>query len=446
LSYMFPVVVDHEILAEYREELEYTHQEVERLAITLERSEFNTDLVNELRSIFHKLWVSSVKLDLVPFSESLNDTIKGLDLLLGWKVYPVQMSEFILLLIDRLLMLAKDVEHNFVIDMQKTQSFLVALQYIILKKDPEELPAGIEKAITAITREIYQNLDELNNESEVVLFDDDDDGAGVELFDDGVELFDDDGGGGVELFDDDGVELFDEAPIPEEQAEKHNVDLFLPNASLNPLAQAREYIDAHFKDHSFMVLARISDMATQHGGSHTEFLLELSLALNILAGNPIDVDGLFKGICLHDIALASLPHLLNKKGRLTREEFAQIRLHPIQGAELARQLHNSDIAELTILHHHERLDGTGYPYGLKGDTISEPGKLVAIVDSFHGMIDQRPHKQYTKSNLRAIAEINACVGTQYDKSWIKLFNTCMREFWLPEHKDKIPPVQHRTVA
>ncbi|NIQ11668.1 MAG: hypothetical protein GWO08_17750, partial [Gammaproteobacteria bacterium] len=76
-----------------------------------------------------------VKLDLVPVSESLADSLKALDQLLDWQVYPPAMTEFILSLLDRLMDIAREVEEKQIIDMRKTQAILVALQYIILAKD-----------------------------------------------------------------------------------------------------------------------------------------------------------------------------------------------------------------------------------------------------------------------------------------------------------------------
>ena len=147
VSFEYPVSFDQSILAQYREELQWCNQEVEMLAIDLERSPNDMGQVEQLRLIIHESWMSSVKLDLVPVSESLADTLKGLDLLLDWQIYPVRMTEFVFLLIDRLMDIAQEVEEKRFIDMRKTQAILVALQFIILAKDVDQITQGIEVAI-----------------------------------------------------------------------------------------------------------------------------------------------------------------------------------------------------------------------------------------------------------------------------------------------------------
>ena len=399
MNHQFNVAVDQVILSDFREELETAHQDIERIVITLETAPDDRTLLQTLRDTFHALWVSSVKLDMAPLSESLNDTLRGLDLMLTRRTFPPRMAEFILLLVDRLLMLAREVERNQFIDIRKTQHLLVALQLIVLTKASEDFRDSVERAITAITRDISDNLDEPTGDCDIVLFDDD---------------------------------SADETPTHEENP----VELFIPQASLNPLAHARGILEHYRNDDALALIIKISDLNSHHGKSHTYFLAELALAVNVLAGEPIDHDGLFKGICFHDIGLAAIPHITGKSGRLSEEERQEIRHHPLAGARAAHAFTHCETAELTVVQHHERLDGKGYPYGLKNGQISDAGKLTAIVDSFHAMIDQRPHRRYSKSTLRAVAEINACVDTQYDKYWIKLFNTCIREYWLPERKDQ----------
>lgn len=352
--------------------------------------------------------MSSVKLDLIPISESLEDTLKGLDFLLDWQVYPARMTEFVLILIDRVLVLAHEVEANHYIDMRKTQAILVALQYIILAKSTDEITQGIEDAIVAISREISDQANEPGSNDD------------VELFADSVDLFDD------------GVDLFDDATETPATEAAQDIEIFVPQAVLNPLNLAHEYIQGRSGENCLMLLSQISDHATQHHNSHTRFLLELALAMNFLAGEPVDIECLYKGICLHDIALASLPQLLSNKGKLSRDEIDELKLHPVKGAKVAHEFLGSEETGLLVLHHHERMDGSGYPFGLKGSNISEQGKLAAIVDSFHSVIEQHPGMSEKERVLTAIIEINTNVGTQYDSSWVKLFNTCLRYYWLPE--------------
>jgi len=186
------------------------------------------------------------------------------------------------------------------------------------------------------------------------------------------------------------------------------------------------------------LLANIADKTTSTQHSHTEFILELCIAINFIAGKPIDEEALAKGILLHDIALSAIPDILNKSEKLTPEEVQMIHMHPVQGSTLGEAMQLPEESIILIAHHHERMDGKGYPNGLKNDQISDSGKLVGIVDSFHTMVDDRPYKKYQRSPLRAVAEINASVDLYFDRRWVKYFNRYMKDQWLLAQK-KLPP-------
>ena len=406
MSNLFQVDVEPELISEFREELEAALQNAETCIITLENDPSDIDALHTTREIFNNLSISSTKLSLIPLSESLNDTLKIFDKLFEWQQFPPRMGEFLLLLTDRIIYLAKEVERNLVIDMRETQNILVSLQQILRLKDSADIETAIESAIDAITKNINENT--VATDSEFV----------------------------VELFDDDSEQTKASEITKEEPGSIPDVEIFIPKQSINPMLLAKDIITSMKQDESISLLAEIADQSTSFGDSHTQFLLELCLGVNHLAGDPIDVESLAKGICLHDIALSAVPHILNKPGKLTAEELDVIRQHPLKGVSLAQAMKVSEDTINVIAHHHERIDGSGYPMQLKNDQISDAGKVSAIVDSFHAMIDDRPHKKYNRSNLRAIAEINACVDSHYDKFWIKQFNVFMKQYWLPAQKQR----------
>jgi len=235
------------------------------------------------------------------------------------------------------------------------------------------------------------------------------------------------------LSEDFSIELFDEEPVINETS---TIDLFIPDALLNPLQAAHDFIRAN-EDDALSLLGSIADKLSNHGEEHSMILQEIALAMNTIEGDPIDPKVLWAGITLHDIGLAQLSDILSANRRLTKEEVMQVQLHPIIGGEVADRLIGGSEFKPIIVEHHERVDGRGYPYGLKGEHISEGGKILAIVDSFHSMIVSRPYKKYTKNLLRAVTEINACVGTHYDERWVTVFNFCIKEYWLPAKKNMI---------
>ncbi len=129
----------------------------------------------------------------------------------------------------------------------------------------------------------------------------------------------------------------------------------------------------------------------------------------------------FVAALLHDIGKVYIPTaILNKKSKLTEEEFRIIRFHPLIGAELLNEMNYSyDIVE-SVLHHHERWDGKGYPFGLKGQEIPFYSRVLSVADAFDAMISNRPYKKAIPHNL-ALAELKANAGTQFDPYIIESF-------------------------
>jgi HD-GYP domain-containing protein (c-di-GMP phosphodiesterase class II) len=99
------------------------------------------------------------------------------------------------------------------------------------------------------------------------------------------------------------------------------------------------------------------------------------------------------GLILHDIGKLAVPaEILNKRGRLSEEDVAQIRRHPKAGVDILRAADPSPLVLATVRDHHERLDGSGYPDGRTADTIHEFARICAIVDVFDAVSSERPYK------------------------------------------------------
>ncbi|MEV6078650.1 MULTISPECIES: HD-GYP domain-containing protein [unclassified Streptomyces] len=121
----------------------------------------------------------------------------------------------------------------------------------------------------------------------------------------------------------------------------------------------------------------------------------------------------FAGI-LHDIGKLGVPtRVLRKDGPLTPEERRVIELHPEYGHEIVRGIGFLDEARAAILHHHERLDGSGYPYGLRGGRIPESARVVAVADAFDAMTSTRSYRR-GRPVPAAVAELRRCAGSQFD--------------------------------
>lgn len=129
------------------------------------------------------------------------------------------------------------------------------------------------------------------------------------------------------------------------------------------------------------------------------------------------------GALLHDVGKMAIPaEILNKPGKLTDEEFELIKTHPEVGFNMLRKLPNiSLLTAHCALQHHERINGSGYPFGLKGDEIHEYAKIIGIADVFDAVTS---HRSYRKPMLphEALELLYTGVGTLYDMKYIQEFN------------------------
>jgi hypothetical protein len=122
---------------------------------------------------------------------------------------------------------------------------------------------------------------------------------------------------------------------------------------------------------------------------------------------------------LHDVGKLGVPtRVLQKTGALTDEEFATIARHPVRGLEMVREIEFLGEAFEGILHHHERLDGRGYPMGLAGNAIPEFARIIAVADAFDSMTSTRSYRQ-ARSVGEALDELRRCTGTQFDQTFVE---------------------------
>jgi putative nucleotidyltransferase with HDIG domain len=151
----------------------------------------------------------------------------------------------------------------------------------------------------------------------------------------------------------------------------------------------------------------------------------------------------FAGI-LHDVGKLGVPtRLLRKDGPLTPEERRVIELHPEYGHEMVRGIGFLGEARAAVLHHHERLDGSGYPYGLRGGQIPESARVVAVADAFDAMTSTRSYRR-ARPVPAALEELERCAGAQFDPRMVAaLAGALAREGWHPAvtaDEDRAPGV------
>ncbi|WP_327295330.1 HD-GYP domain-containing protein [Streptomyces sp. NBC_01197] len=180
-------------------------------------------------------------------------------------------------------------------------------------------------------------------------------------------------------------------------------------------------------------LVQAVDIKDQYTRGHSERVGQASAMIAGelgMAGDRLEALR-FAGI-LHDVGKLGVPtRLLRKDGPLTPEERRVIELHPEYGHEMVRGIGFLGEARAAILHHHERLDGSGYPYGLSGQQIPEFARVVAIADAFDAMTSTRSYRRARPVDA-ALRELLRCAGTQFDPLMVQAFVRALaRNGWHP---------------
>ncbi len=130
---------------------------------------------------------------------------------------------------------------------------------------------------------------------------------------------------------------------------------------------------------------------------------------------------------IHDVGMTRLNHeILKRKGPLKQEEFEMVKSHPTMGVEMLEPFLSADELDEVIRYHHERVDGKGYPYGLSGEHIPLPARIVSIVDAYDAMTSPRAYRTLMSSS-EAAAELVANAGTQFDAEVLRLFIDVLAE-------------------
>lgn len=174
-------------------------------------------------------------------------------------------------------------------------------------------------------------------------------------------------------------------------------------ASITSLVTALEARDNYTKGHSEAVGRIVSGMLGYAGASQKE------------------IEAVTIGGRLHDIGKIGVrDEILLKPGRLTNKEFALIKKHPVIGANIIKSIPSfSDVIPI-VLSHHERIDGKGYPEGLKGDDIHLWARMTAVADTYHSLTSDRPYRKGMAQD-KALQIIEDAVGTQLCPHCVELF-------------------------
>lgn len=195
-------------------------------------------------------------------------------------------------------------------------------------------------------------------------------------------------------------------------------------------AQYLEQLEHDFQT-TLVLLANAIELRDHYTLGHTWRVTNYALAMaRELGWSADELKRVEMGGVLHDVGkIAVEDAVLRKPGRLTNEEFEKMKVHPERGAALMRDCKKLEPLIPFCLYHHEKYDGRGYPYGLKGDEIPIEGRLIAVADTFDAMTSNRPYRDGLDPEI-AVAEIEKCKGTQFDPVMADAFIAAYR-------KDKI---------
>ena len=168
------------------------------------------------------------------------------------------------------------------------------------------------------------------------------------------------------------------------------------------------------------------DMSDRLMAGHQNRVAELGRAIAEELGYPIErVEGVYFGGLLHDIGRSSIPgEILNRSGKLTDVEYAMVKGHSRAGHDIIQGIAFPWPLADMVLHHHERLDGSGYPDGIRGEEISDEAMIIGVADVVEAMSSHRPYRPALGIDA-ALEEITSHRGTLYRASVV---DACVRLF------------------
>lgn len=207
---------------------------------------------------------------------------------------------------------------------------------------------------------------------------------------------------------------------------KEELDYF---ESINDIAE--ELIENILSNKNLLIsLVDIKNM-DNYTYQHSVNVAVLSLVLGISLNFPkYKLIQLCTGALLHDIGKSFIDKdIILKPDKLTPDEFEKIKSHPYKGYEFLGNIYNdaSSNSKLIVLQHHERIDGLGYPLGLKGDKINYMAKIVSIADVYDALTSDRPYKR-AMCPSDALEYIMSNSGTFFDYEIVKVFSRVIVPF------------------
>lgn len=180
------------------------------------------------------------------------------------------------------------------------------------------------------------------------------------------------------------------------------------------------YINEQRRHHALFeqtaeALVNAIEAKDSYTNGHSQRVAEYSRKIARVLGKPDEeCEEIYFAALLHDVGKIGVPvAILNKNGRLTNEEFSQIKQHPVVGGQILASIQQSPVLSIAARYHHERYDGRGYPEGLKGDDIPEVARIIAVADAYDAMSSNRSYRAAIPQHI-VREELVKGSGTQFD--------------------------------
>ncbi|AEG59148.1 GAF and HD-GYP domain-containing protein [Desulforamulus ruminis] len=170
------------------------------------------------------------------------------------------------------------------------------------------------------------------------------------------------------------------------------------------------------------------DAKDKYTRNHSKNVARIALALaQGLKLSDSEIQTLEYGALLHDIGKIGIPEaILNKNGKLEYEEYETIKSHPVIGVTILQPVDFLQNTSAIIHYHHERIDGKGYPSGLKGENIPFEARVVSIADAWDAMTSDRSYRK-GMSTEQALRELQNHAGSQFDSYMVKAFLAMIKQ-------------------
>ncbi|MBP5276650.1 MAG: response regulator [Lachnospiraceae bacterium] len=209
---------------------------------------------------------------------------------------------------------------------------------------------------------------------------------------------------------------------------KSSLELIRLQKSLSIEVERKTEENRNLFIHVVQSIADAIDAKDAYTNGHSSRVAEYSKEIAKRAGFSNEMQSnIYIAALLHDAGKIGIrDSVINKPGKLTDEEFEEIKSHPTKGAKILENISEMPMLAVGAKCHHERYDGTGYPQGLKGEKIPQVARIIAVADAYDAMSSYRSYRDVLPQS-EIVSEINEGIGTQFDPRFAEIMLNMIEE-------------------